>query len=151
MKFKDQLKRKLSKNYSKKSLRNKSIQELIGMFNEQQTNKINKRSKPNTKRSKPIKDSIERKLYVIECWNKNERFLKVGYANTSIKYRFHFDLPYRYKILAIIPFSLKNICKAEKELHTMFSEYKYNPKLKFSGYTECFDISIKNKIQEYFV
>lgn len=53
-------------------------------------------------------------------------------------------LPYSYKILMLKESKNANyICKLEQNLLNLHIEYKYCPKLNFSGKSECFSKIIK--------
>lgn len=87
------------------------------------------------------------KLYIIECWSDNERFIKIGKTFTSLDKRFSnkLDMPYKWKVLSIRQGSAKYISELERSLQKQVWKYKYKPKLPFSGQTECFTIEA-NKI-----
>lgn len=79
------------------------------------------------------------KVYIIECWLGNERFLKIGRTFNTVEKRFLTnDFPYNYKVLAIYKGTAEYVCKLEKELHKQNAEYVYKPNRKFSGSTEAF-------------
>jgi len=81
------------------------------------------------------------KLYVIECWNDTERFIKIGRTFTTVEKRFHskYDLPYNYKILKVIENpDYTYIFNLENRLKRKFNLYKYLPKLPFGGQYECY-------------
>lgn len=93
------------------------------------------------KAAKNSKNFDSFKLYIIECWNENEKFYKIGRTFQKIEKRFpqKTALPYNYKIINIICsnnsieiFNLENTLKKENK------EYKYVPKIKFHGMYECF-------------
>lgn len=83
----------------------------------------------------------ESTLYLINCFNKDESFLKIGITNKSVKDRFCNKqlMPYNYSILKEIKGSPEYIFRLEKRIHSRFLNQKYIPKIKFSGYTECFN------------
>ena len=87
------------------------------------------------------------KLYIIECWSDNERFIKIGKTFKTIGERFskRLDMPYQWKVLLVRQSSAKYISELERSLQKQAWEYKYKPKLPFSGQTECFTIEA-NKI-----
>lgn len=78
-------------------------------------------------------------LYVVKLYNKEEEFYKIGITTKTIKKRFHkHRIPnYDYKIIQEINDTAENIWKLEKFLLNLYREYKYVPKHKISGYTEC--------------
>lgn len=85
-------------------------------------------------------------LYLIEMYNENERFVKIGITSHSVKRRFiSKNIPYEYIILAEFKSDGATIYDKEKELHRYFAKEKYKPLISFGGETECFDISIKQK------
>lgn len=92
-------------------------------------------------------------LYVIECYNEQERFIKIGVTSRSVKVRFRdaYDMPYNYKILR--EFRYANIDapdKMETELLKFTKTATYCPKLKFSGQTETRIINIKEALLDLF-
>lgn len=97
------------------------------------------------------KDNICR-LYLIEVYNEEERFLKIGITSKSIDKRFsrQREMPYNYKILLNIE-SKNALDTWEKEikLKRKFNKFKYKPELNFKGYTECFKLEQKENIINY--
>lgn len=91
-------------------------------------------------------------LYLLECFNEEEKFLKIGITSKSIKSRFSGNkkLPYDFKILKKLK-SLNSSCIWDEEvlLKRKFKKYKYSPDIKFKGYTECFNIENKKEIINY--
>lgn len=85
------------------------------------------------------------KVYLIECWNENEHFFKIGRTFVEIKNRFSgINLPYDYKILETFEFKelTKENCDRcfdlEVELKKNNKKYKYVPIKQFCGRKECF-------------
>lgn len=80
------------------------------------------------------------KVYIIECWDNNERFYKIGKTFTTVKRRFSGKdlMPYSYKIVKIIEGDAEFICKLENKLKTQNKNYTYLPSKKFKGMYECF-------------
>lgn len=87
-------------------------------------------------------------LYLIECYNEKERFLKLGITVHPMRKRFpgKHAMPYKYKVLTTIIKEAGEIYSLEKEFGRRFSIYKYNPDKIFHGKTECLNISVKEKI-----
>lgn len=77
-------------------------------------------------------------LYVIRMKKDNECFYKIGITNGGIKRRYSVSLPYDYEVLRIFTGDSAIIWDMEKDFHRKSKEFKYRPKIKFSGYTECF-------------
>ena len=80
------------------------------------------------------------KLYIIKCWNDDEEFYKVGKTFMKIKKRFDHKklMPYNYEIIKIIEGDSLYISKLEQSIKNENSSYKYTPKIKFCGESECF-------------
>jgi len=90
------------------------------------------------------------KLYLIKCFNEEECFLKIGITSRNLQKRFYGDnsLPYKYKKILIIENpSAEFIWEKEVELKRKFKDSKYNPKINFKGYTECFSIEKLKEIK----
>ena len=87
------------------------------------------------------------KVYIIECWNKEERFYKIGRTFRKIIYRFSHKkvLSYNYKILQLHEFkelTKENSDKCydlENELKIKNEKNKYIPNIGFAGMYECFN------------
>lgn len=92
------------------------------------------------------------KLYLIEVYNEDERFLKIGITSKTVDTRFSGSrkLPYEYNIIAEV--SSKDagyIWEKEIELKQKFKEHQYSPEIKFKGYTECFKLKQRENIINY--
>lgn len=86
------------------------------------------------------------KVYIIKCWNNNEKFYKIGKTYTTVEKRFGSkrNMPYNYEITKEIKFDKTKegsrlCCKTEKDLHIQFKNHKYTPLIKFRGMYECFE------------
>jgi len=84
------------------------------------------------------------RVYVIEVWDDNERFIKIGRSFCTVKSRFTTKegFPYQYKILYEVcgnPFHIFNL---ETKLKREFKQYRIQPLKQFIGSTECFSIEI---------
>lgn len=87
-------------------------------------------------------------LYIIECSNENESFIKIGitkHKNLNKRFSHIKALPYNYKIIKILENKPVLIWELEKKLLNLFKDYKYIPKIKFKGMYECLNKSILNK------
>ena len=91
-------------------------------------------------------------LYIMILESMYEEFVKIG-ISSSIE-----NLHGRYKYygitiketLSIIPYPNRSLAREnEKKLHELFRNYRFTPKFEFGGKTECFEISITNKIQTH--
>lgn len=79
------------------------------------------------------------KVYIIECWNENEKFYKIGKTFTSIERRYKNSfIPYNFKILKQIEGEAKFIHDLELKLKNKNKAYKYLPIISFGGKYECF-------------
>jgi hypothetical protein len=85
------------------------------------------------------------KIYLIKCWNDEEKFYKIGRTYTNIFNRFRNKnfLPYNYEIIKEIIGEADYIYKTEHILKNKFKELKYIPNIKFDGMQECFKIDKK--------
>ena len=84
-------------------------------------------------------------IYIIKIFNKDERFVKIGWTSYSLSRRFSSkrSMPYSYiPVLTIATKCLADVIGFERLLHEQFINNKYEPKIKFGGYTECYDIAI---------
>lgn len=79
-------------------------------------------------------------LYVIQVWNNNETFIKIGVTRTKIQKRFsgHVQMPYEYKVIAVKSDTLYNCWMLETKLHELNEFTSYKPSIHFGGHTECF-------------
>lgn len=87
------------------------------------------------------------KLYVIECYDTEERFIKVGITTRKLTARFwKSNMPYKYDILLERNDTADVVFDEEKAMHQKMKQYKYVPTLFFNGYRECFNIQAKGVI-----
>jgi hypothetical protein len=87
-------------------------------------------------------------MYVIQCSDENENFIKVGITTNSVKKRFYGQktMPYNYKILKVVEGSASEIWDEEYRIHKENKVLKYKPLKKFKGHGECFDEKIIEKL-----
>lgn len=90
-------------------------------------------------------------LYVIECWNDTEQFIKVGKTYTAIQKRFDSKrlMPYNWKIVYEKFGSAEYISTLEQKIHAECKYAKYIPKFAFGGIQECLNIEIKSKLKDF--
>jgi len=88
------------------------------------------------------------KLYVLECWDENEKFFKIGKTFRTIDLRFKGEkyMPYNYKIIKVIEGDSKYISELEQEYKNKFKQKKYLPKKEFNGRYECYKDFINPKL-----
>lgn len=92
-------------------------------------------------------------FYIIECYNNDERFIKLGVTTRSIKVRFRdsYDMPYNYNILREFRYANIDAPDAiETQLLRFTKTASYTPKIKFNGRTETRDIGIKEALLDLF-
>lgn len=78
-------------------------------------------------------------LYAIKCTNEDELFYKVGITVRSVDLRFNnSNMPYSYEVLYSLVAETGYIYDIEKSLHKALRHNRYEPKLPFGGFTECF-------------
>jgi len=88
-------------------------------------------------------------LYLIECFDKEESFLKIGVTARSVKERYSGKkaMPYKYNILYEGNF-LGEIAEAiESDIIKLFKSYR--PFQYFGGISECLDIHENINILKY--
>lgn len=89
-------------------------------------------------------------LYIVECWNDTERFIKIGKTFTSLERRFiKGAIPYSWKLLHKEIGSADYICNLELLLHQNLKSYSYIPLLPFNGQQECYSLLIKDLYGTY--
>jgi endogenous inhibitor of DNA gyrase (YacG/DUF329 family) len=87
-------------------------------------------------------------VYIIECYNANEKFIKIGKTFTSVLKRFRGNnIPYSWVLIDQIYGSSDYISKLEHELHSKFSNYSYVPEIVFPGHQECYTLNIKDTLE----
>ena len=88
-------------------------------------------------------------LYIIECWNNTERFLKVGKTFVPIEKRYDYNdlMPYSYKILQRIEGNARYISELELAIHSSYRPKKIIPDVHFKGGTECYPITLLEELQ----
>jgi len=88
-------------------------------------------------------------LYLLEFFDNEERFIKIGITKRTISARFQpTSLPYEYKIVDIMTTTLYAAWKIEQQIVQCFSEQKYLPRKKFGGNGECFQRAALRKIRK---
>ena len=87
-------------------------------------------------------------LYVIKCTKESEEFYKIGMTINSTNYRYKSGMPYQYSIVAEVTGEAGYIYDLEKELHRSNKVRKYQPIIKFGGYTECYTSVDLSLLQE---
>lgn len=87
------------------------------------------------------------RLYVVECWNADEKFVKVGKTYTSIANRFRGkNMPYEWRLCKEVLGSARFISELEARLHKNLKDkgHSYTPQKKFDGMYECYSINVKD-------
>jgi hypothetical protein len=79
-------------------------------------------------------------LYVIECYNETERFIKFGITSNTINKRYSskIRMPYSYRILAEYTGEPEFAYNLEVGLKRQMRLNRYTPQIHFGGHTECF-------------
>lgn len=87
-------------------------------------------------------------LYVLNLKGEGENFYKVGITGRNEKYRLN-SISQSYKVIVEYTeeMHIEDAYKLEQFFLNEFKKYKYNPKIKFKGYTECLTT---NPIAEYY-
>lgn len=86
--------------------------------------------------------NINASIYVVNLYNEEESFIKIGITvQNNIIDRFR-GVPYKRKILDFISGNLYELVSKEQGLLKIYNEYKYQPVLRFKGSRECFKIEV---------
>ena len=108
-------------------------------------NKMNGRKGGRPKKEKTIR------IYLINCFNENENFLKIGITSDTINGRFssytgkNKVMPYEYKVLYDEIIDEKLAIDLENQIKLNFKSY--DPHIPFGGSIyECFDFTLKDDI-----
>ena len=90
----------------------------------------------------PNRKTLPGLLYIIEVYNDEEKFIKVGITKNSVEDRYQYSpyKKYKYKIIHQSYDSLHNCFIKESLIKAHFNELLYKPKHKYH-YTESFHIS----------
>lgn len=83
------------------------------------------------------------KIYIIICYGKGFKFIKLGYTSVSIKQRFR-DFSYKYKVIRVVKNRKSKLI--EESIHRLMYRHRFKFEDKFSGYTECYPVSCLNEI-----
>ena len=92
------------------------------------------------------------KLYILQCQNSQELFIKVGITTRNIIQKngsgryWKTNMPYQYSILAEIEGNSEWCFDTEKKIERDYNDFKYKPLLYFNGLTECYDYNILDNI-----
>ncbi len=85
-------------------------------------------------------------IYIIECFNNTERFLKIGITTKKLEERYTKKFPYKYNILLFKEDNAENVWNIEKRILIDNIKDLYFPNKTFDGEYECLNIKIKDKI-----
>lgn len=96
----------------------------------------------------PNQRTIPATLYILECSNKFEHFIKVGITTTSVasRVRNNGSLKYDIRILNEYAFDLYDAFSLEQTILDMYREFAYTPIEYFQGKTECLHPSCYSQI-----
>lgn len=75
------------------------------------------------------------KFYIIRLYNNEENFYKFGITYNTVKERAR-KIPYNYELVEVVEGNAKDIF--EKEVEFSKKVKRYEPIIKFNGYSECF-------------
>lgn len=88
------------------------------------------------------------KVYIILCENAEEKFYKIGITcnNLSVRYsRYKYGKYFEHTEVLTVEFDAGVAWDTEKELLYKYKHFKYTPKEKFDGCTECFTLDLPIK------
>ena len=107
-----------------------------------------KYSKENFEKHKEFFEGRKGILYVLNLKGGGENFYKVGITGRDEKYRLNsISQIYKVNVEYIEEMSIEEAYNLEQFFLNDFKKYKYTPKIKFKGYTECLTT---NPIDEYY-
>ena len=79
------------------------------------------------------------KVYFLRLKNNEEEFYKIGITSREDNKRINrFKKLYNVEILNIIESDIRDSYLLEQMILKNYKKYKYTPKIKFKGYSECF-------------
>ena len=95
--------------------------------------------------------NIQPRLYVLKCYNYEEKFIKVGITMHEVKKRYpgKGQMPYKFDILFESIDTPEIVYKLEQLIKKEFKKNKIIPKLKFNGMYESYNTNVKNKILNF--
>ena len=88
-----------------------------------------------------IKNGGQPIFYVLQCWDKEEQFYKLGITVNHILTRYGSvrAMPYEWSILLEHPATAEEVYAMEVQFKTDMDALHYEPKIKFNGFkTECY-------------
>lgn len=79
-------------------------------------------------------------FYILNCKQGSETFYKVGITSLSVqeRYRKKGAMPYNFTVVLTAEGMSEDVYAIEKQIFKDLQAYKYTPKLRFAGETECF-------------
>jgi len=92
------------------------------------------------------------KLYILQCQNSQELFIKVGITTRNVIQRngngryWKTNMPYKHSILAEIKGNSEWCFDTEKKIERKYNDFKYKPLLYFNGLTECYNYNILDNV-----
>jgi len=97
------------------------------------------------------KTDSDPQIYIIKCFNFNEKFVKIGMTLNSIKKRYpgKSEMPYNYDVLKIIKGNAGEMFDLEQKIKKFFKKDFYIPIIKFNGMYESYDINKLQKILKF--
>lgn len=94
-----------------------------------------------------VSSKLSTRLYVCELFNTdtNEKFIKIGIKSGNRARNFEV-----YDSTVVYEYEYGYVSKSlEKFMHYKYKKNSYTPKLSFAGFTECFDLSIKDEVLKF--
>jgi hypothetical protein len=96
--------------------------------------------------SKFIRDNsinIDGIFYIINMYNLNESFFKIGITSRSIERRYSSkkNFPYEYEIILSHEMKIDKAFELEQHILSKYKEFNYFPRKHFDGITECLTIN----------
>ena len=97
------------------------------------------------------KTFIGYRVYILDCFNDNERFIKIGRTFNPINIRYMCDsrMPYEYNIITEIEGGAHHMFKLESKLKRLCKAFRYSVRIPFGGQYECFTPDCLELLKDY--
>lgn len=102
------------------------------------------------KNSEKSKNFDSFKFYIVNLFNEEENFIKVGRTHSTIKKRMS-PIPYKYKLIYYVETTPEKAIEIENKIKEFVSNYKCTPMIIFDGMHECFNTNSLNSIINEFI
>lgn len=97
------------------------------------------------------KSFIGYRVYILECFNEDERFIKIGrtFNPINVRYMCESRMPYEYNVITEIEGGAHHMFKLESKLKRLCKAFRYSVKIPFGGMYECFTPDCLELLKDY--